>query len=85
LPFFDKALTSATDISKSESPSTQSTVSSSAAPAQNPAQHLLAMAQIYISNGQTDTARAKLQQIIDTYPTDPAAEKAKQLLEQMNH
>ena len=55
-----------------------------AAPEVNAAQHLLGMAQLYISNGQTDLAQKKLQQIIDAYPGDPAAAKAKELLGQMN-
>jgi hypothetical protein len=85
LPFLDKA-SAKIELAKSDSnsPTTQPAAAPSAAPAVSPAQHLLAMAQLYISNGQTDLAQKKLQQIIDTYPSDPAAEKAKQLLVQMN-
>jgi hypothetical protein len=83
LPFLDKAsATAETAKPASESPTTTPVVGSS--PPVNPAQHLLDMAKLYISNGQTDFAQKKLQQIIDTYPNDPAAEKAKQLLGQMN-
>jgi hypothetical protein len=85
LPFLDKAAAKI-EITKSDSssPTTNPAASPSAAPAVNPAQHLLEMAQLYIRNGQTDLAQKKLQQIIDTYPNDPAAQKAKQLLGQMN-
>ena len=44
------------------------------------AQHLLSLAQLYIKNGQTKLARAKLQLIMQYYPTDSAAVTAKQLL-----
>jgi TolA-binding protein len=36
-----------------------------------------------MSNGMADQARKKLQEIIDTYPDDPAAQTAKDLLSQM--
>jgi len=82
LPFLDKA-SETVKIANSalNPPSTQS-----AAPVVevSAAQHLLAMARLYIGNGQTELARGKLQQIIDNYPTDPAADTAKQLLSQMN-
>jgi hypothetical protein len=47
-------------------------------------QHLLSIAQMLINNGNKDLARQKLQEIIDTYPGDPAAAKAKQLLDGMD-
>jgi hypothetical protein len=37
-----------------------------------------------MKNGHPDLARRKLNQIIANYPTDPAAEKAKELLGQLN-
>jgi hypothetical protein len=83
IPFLDKA-TAAAEIVKPESGLPTTAPAAGSSPAVNPAQHLLAMAQLYISNGQRDLAQKKLQQIIDTYPNDPAAEKAKQLLGQLN-
>ena len=53
-------------------------------PSPTPAQHLLTLAQIYIDSGDTETAKTKLQEIIDNYPGDPAAAKAKQLQEKLN-
>lgn len=47
------------------------------------AESLLSVAKLLIANGQTDLARAKLQEIIRGYPTDPAAGEAKKLLDQM--
>jgi len=47
------------------------------------AQQLLTNAKLLISNGRPDLARPKLQKIIDTYPDDPAATEAKQLLSQI--
>jgi hypothetical protein len=58
---------------------------STAAPDEpSPAQQELSLAQLYMTNGQSDLARTKLQEIIDTYPDDPAAAKAKDLLQQLN-
>jgi pimeloyl-ACP methyl ester carboxylesterase len=45
---------------------------------------LLKSAQLYIANNLPDLAKPKLQQILDTYPDDPAAVKAKELLGQIN-
>jgi hypothetical protein len=59
------------------------TAAAQAAPAPSEAQHLLKMAQMYIDNQQPDLAREKLNQIIQQYPDDPAAQTAKQLLSQM--
>jgi hypothetical protein len=83
LPFLD-ADAAKVEIAKSDSSSPTTKPAAAISPAVNPAQHLLDMAKLYISNGQTDLAQKKLQQIIDTYPNDPAAEKAKQMLGQMN-
>lgn len=83
LPFLEKSSATA-EITK------PATASATTAPAAPPAQnvnepeHLLGLARLYISNGQTDLAQKKLQQIIDTYPTDPAAQKAKELLAKLN-
>lgn len=51
----------------------------------SPAQHLLTMAKLDAENNRPDAAKDKLQQIIDTYPDDPAAAKAKELLQQLNN
>ncbi|HTW95679.1 MAG TPA: tetratricopeptide repeat protein [Tepidisphaeraceae bacterium] len=55
-----------------------------AAPAPSEAQQLLTMAQLYMNGGDNDAAKTKLQEIIDNYPNDPAAAKAKALLQQLN-
>jgi hypothetical protein len=59
--------------------------SAATAPSAGPsrAQSLLSVAKLLIANGQTDLARAKLQEIIRGYPTDPAVGEAKQLLDQI--
>jgi hypothetical protein len=44
----------------------------------------LSVAKILITNGQTDLARSKLRAIIAAYPDDPAAAKAKDLLQQLD-
>jgi TolA-binding protein len=44
----------------------------------------MTMAQLYINGGQTDLAKSKLQEILDTYPDDPLAPKAKTMLDQLN-
>jgi hypothetical protein len=44
------------------------------------AEHALRVAQLMIDNKLYDRATEKLQSIIDTYPSTPAAEKAKKLL-----
>ena len=50
-------------------------------PAANPeAEHLLRLARLYTQNGQPALARAKLEAIVRTYPNDPAAKAARQLL-----
>jgi hypothetical protein len=58
------------------------TTAPAAAPTE--AAKILKSAQPYIANNLPDLAKPKLQQIIDTYPTDPAAAKAKDLLAQIN-
>lgn len=47
-------------------------------------QQLLNLAQAYIKSGLADRARDKLDLLIQKYPNDPAAEKAKELLSQLN-
>lgn len=65
--------------------STPTTAAAVAAkPAVSKAQQLLNMAQLYANNGQRDLAKTKLQQLLADYPNDPAAPKAKQLLEQLS-
>jgi hypothetical protein len=44
---------------------------------------LLHLAQAYIASGLTDKAKDKLNQLIQSYPNDPAAAKAKELLAQI--
>jgi TolA-binding protein len=48
------------------------------------AEHLLSMAHLCMNNNMIDLAKQKLQEIIDHYPNDPAAAKAKDLLGQMS-
>lgn len=52
-------------------------------PAPSDAAHLLNLAQNYIDAGLTDRAREKLNLLIQQYPDDPAATKARDLLTQM--
>jgi TolA-binding protein len=47
-------------------------------------QHLLRLAKLHIANHQPDLAMEKLHQIIDNYPSDPAAATAKDLLAQIS-
>jgi hypothetical protein len=78
LPFLDSA--------SAPSPAGASTTNpTNDASEPSPAQQMLSMAQLYIANGQTDLAKTKLQEVIDTYPGDPAADKAKSLLQQLNN
>jgi len=55
-----------------------------AAPPPSPAQQLLTMAQLYMNGGDNDAAKTKLQEIISNYPNDPAAAKARAMLQQLN-
>jgi rhamnogalacturonan endolyase len=52
-------------------------------PQRSPAEEFLAMAHVYLNNDRPDLARAKLQAILDQYPDDPAAAKAKEMLDGM--
>jgi hypothetical protein len=54
------------------------------APAVDEPAQLLRVAQAYISGGLPDRARDKLNLILQKYPNDPAAIKAKELLDQLN-
>jgi hypothetical protein len=65
-------------------PSTTPQEPQAAKPEPRPAEHLMTMAQLYINGGQTDLAKSKLQEILDTYPDDPLAPKAKTMLDQLN-
>ncbi len=58
-------------------------VASAPKPVDEP-QQLLNVAQAYISSGLKDRARDKLELLIQKYPNDPAAEKARELLSQLN-
>jgi FimV-like protein len=46
-------------------------------------QRLLNLAQAYISSGAKELARTKLNQIVEKYPNDPAAKKARQLIDEL--
>jgi FimV-like protein len=46
---------------------------------------LLHLAQAYIASGLTDKAKEKLNELIEKYPSDPAAAKAKDLLAQLSN
>jgi hypothetical protein len=83
LPFLDKGGNSENAIAASISPSSQPSATPQTAPTVSEPQHLLTLARLYMSNGMADQARKKLQEIIDTYPDDPAAQTAKDLLSQM--
>ena len=88
LPFLDKFSTAE---HKSLQGSPAAATSTEAAPATtNPsgpseAETLLAKAQLLMSNGRTDLARTKLQEIVQDYPADPAAAEAKKLLDQISN
>jgi hypothetical protein len=100
LPFLDKTSGNSVEPERSISEEAGSTPTtrpaaeeSNSAPTTHPAQaasepsepqHLLSIAQMLINNGNKDLARQKLQEIIDTYPSDPTAAKAKQLLNGMD-
>jgi hypothetical protein len=58
-------------------------VAATAPTAPSQAQHLLTLSQMYIDNSQPDLARRNLHRILDEYPKDPAAEKARKMLEQI--
>ena len=64
------------------SPPTSQPAAAPVAPV-NEADHLLKLAQMYIDNQQPDKAREKLNAIIQQYPNDPAAQKAQDLLNQI--
>ncbi|MDP9174066.1 MAG: hypothetical protein M3O30_09405 [Planctomycetota bacterium] len=53
-------------------------------PALDEPQRLLKLAQAYIDSQRPDLAKEKLQEILDKYPDDPAAEQAKTLMTQIN-
>ncbi len=83
LPYLDKNSSSTGSTAPVAAAATAP--SSATAPSGGPsrAKSLLSVAKLLIANGQTDLARAKLQEIIRGYPTDPAAGEAKQLLDQI--
>ena len=67
------------NLMESVKPPRPTTMAATDAPAQ-----LLRVAQAYISGGLTDRARDKLNLLIQKYPNDPAAAKARELLDQLN-
>jgi hypothetical protein len=76
LPFLDKAAQQS--VAMTPTPSTRP---SDASPSASPqARHLLTMAKLYLTNGNTERARTNLQAIVGSYPHDPAATEAKKLL-----
>jgi hypothetical protein len=83
LPFLEKPSASERTIVNSDLATTSPSANPSAAAAVSEPQHLLTLARLYMSNGMADQARKKLQEIINTYPEDPAAQTAKDLLSQM--
>jgi hypothetical protein len=64
-------------------PPTAHLASEPSAPMPDEPIRLLKIAQAYISAGATDLARAKLNDIVQKYPDDPAAQKARDLLTQI--
>jgi len=97
LPFLDKAAMEKPEVvSDSQTPASAASSpaeDAGAAPASAPssasssgsteAQHLLSMAKLYISNGDTELARSKLKAILSGFPKDPAAIAAKKLLDSL--
>ena len=61
----------------------QATTEAAAATSDEP-NRLLHLAQAYMASGMNDKAKEKLNLVIEKYPNDPAAGKAKELLSQMS-
>jgi len=74
--WFDKML----KVLESAKPVRATTTASVDEPAQ-----LLRVAQAYINGGLPDRARDKLNLLIQKYPSDPAAAKAREMLDQLNN
>jgi hypothetical protein len=91
MPFLDKFSTAdrkavpKTETAATKSDAAPAATNPSAAPAPSEAQSLLSKARLLLANGQTDIARDKLQQIIKLFPDDPAAAKARELLDQIGN
>jgi hypothetical protein len=85
LPFLDKVAATEPQLGAVNSASTQAATVPSDSKSSSDAQALLSRAQLLLSNGRTDLARDKLQQIVQLFPNDPAAVKAKQLLQQIGN
>lgn len=81
LPFLDKFSTAEMNVAHSDAAPATTAPSASTGPSE--AQSLLSQAQLLMSNGRNDLARDKLQEIVQQFPNDPAAAKAKELLEQI--
>ena len=75
LPFLDRYATASGNVAHSEN--------APAASAPSEAESLLSRARLLIANGQPDLAREKLQEIVNSFPNDPAAAQAKALLAQI--
>jgi len=78
--WFEKMLDMLEPISLAQAKAKAATRASAKADA---SQSLLNLAQAYMTAGKTDLAMQKLETLIQEYPTEPAAEKAKALLQQL--
>jgi hypothetical protein len=79
--WFDKMLKLVESV-KASQPTTATAAASQ--PVVDEPVRLLHLAQAYISSGMPDRARDKLNLLIQKYPNDPAAAKARELLGQIN-
>jgi hypothetical protein len=80
LPFLDDAVIAEAAMTKPAS----AAPAASAEPDPNGPASLLLRAQLLLSNGQKELGIAKLKQIVENFPDDPAAVKAKQLLQDLD-
>jgi hypothetical protein len=81
-PDWFKARIQQLELVKVQPPGAPAAAGSQPAPSDEPTR-LLHLAQAYLSSGMTDKAKEKLNLLIQKYPTDPAAAKAKELLSQI--
>jgi hypothetical protein len=68
---------------RASAPKPRETVASTQASPDEP-QRLLGLAKSYMSAGRADLAKEKLQSLVEKYPSDSAADEARQLLNQIN-